>query len=315
MTDESTTETPPEEVPPPEDSGTSKLKGKPRIGIEALAIIVALLVGGVVAKQIYESNAATTASSLRAGNIDYGRLQAATHSRVGNPAVYLGPFKLGKCGPEVRLMEGALRRAGVRKGPARNCMGPVTVKQVKIFQQKKRIKPVTGIYGLRTHKALSKYYSNRMKADLRYIVHIRYVEHVRETILIVTSHAYNLRGTMRYSQSGSRAYFPPWPRVPPATDCSGYVTWVLYQAGVGPSVGYYGRGSPVGWTGTLGSQGIAVKFNGPLHIGDLVFYGGGFPFGHVAIYIGHGLVSSHGSPGIRIVPYGYRPVSAIRRYF
>jgi cell wall-associated NlpC family hydrolase len=73
----------------------------------------------------------------------------------------------------------------------------------------------------------------------------------------------------------------------------------------------------VGYTGTLAQHGVRVSIGARLHVGDLVFYGGGYPYGHVAIVVDgfRRLVSSHGQPGVRTVPFNYRRVSAIRRYF
>ena len=72
------------------------------------------------------------------------------------------------------------------------------------------------------------------------------------------------------------------------------------------------NGSGVGNTTSLVTHGVRVGRAENLHIGDLIFYGSNT---HVAIYIGHGFVSSHGRPGIDIHPDGYRPIYAIRRYF
>ena len=111
---------------------------------------------------------------------------------------------------------------------------------------------------------------------------------------------------MSYSQSWSRTNLPPFPQVPRATDCSGYAIWVERHAGVW---------LPMGWTGTLAVEGWRVPYSlATMRVGDLVFYGWGYPYSHVSVYIGHGLVSSHGSPGIHILPVNYRPVAAVRRY-
>lgn len=295
----------------------------------ALIVVLFAVIGGVVAgRNLFAPSAAIRATATLADR--NGTLQARYHTGPpkGHPVVvFLGPFSIRKhkgwhqCGPAVRLMEGALKRKRIRHTPPRNCVGPATVKQIRIFQRHSKIPP-SGIYGLRTHLALVKAngYTAQGRRDLVYLAHKIYVGKVRRNILVITSHARLVGGnTLAYSQSGSRSYFPSWPRLPPATDCSGFVTWVFWQAGIGASVGYFGPGSSVGWTGTLGNQGILVRTNQPLAIGDLVLYpsssAGGYPWGHVEVYIGHGLTEGHGSVGIHVHVYNYRPVGQVRRYF
>jgi cell wall-associated NlpC family hydrolase len=279
------------------------------------AVVLALAGGAVAGREIFSSNAASTTASER-----YGVLQAQARAKPKPHVVpYLGPFarirKYGKvCGPEVRLMEGALRNTTppVRKTKAQTCIGDATVKQLRAFQKRHGLPP-SGIYGLRTHRALAHAYTAEQRSDLLYIAHLIVVRKERAAVLIVAGHVRLVGSRMGYTQSGSRANFGHWPDVPQNTDCSGFATWVMWQAGVGFRVGYFGPGSPVGWTGTLGRQGKHVSIRQGLAVGDLVLYGGGFPYGHVAVYIGHGLVISHGSPGIKVLPLNYRPVSEVRR--
>jgi cell wall-associated NlpC family hydrolase len=285
-----------------------------------VAFLVAVFGGSYAAKQLLQSGAAVH-------RLDVQRRYAQLQKASGRPAVapYLGPFarnpKQGRvCGPEVRLMEGALRRTHppIRKAPPQNCIGAATVKQLRAFQRRQHIPP-TGIYGLRTHKALSHAYTKRMRADLAYVAAKRLRALRIATIGIVTAHAQRLQGLMQYCEFGSlsscgrRWSWPTYPDVPRHTDCSGYVTWVYYQAGLSdPNANGY-RG---GFTGTLVAHGTPVRPNGPLHVGDLVFNGpSASNTTHVSIYIGHGLTSGHGRAGIQIHPWNYRIVVAIRRYF
>ena len=266
--------------------------------------------------------AALTISAVATKNLVEGTTAVRTNivaaqQNAKAPVPFQGPFAYHKkgvteCGPAVRLMEGALRNAKIRKTPVANCVGKATTKQLIALQKKYKI-PVSGIYGLRTHKALSKFYNARQRADLTYLAVQRLTALRRSTVLIVTSHAKIFERRMIYCDAGSlahcgsRANWPLWPDVPRHTDCSGYVSWVLFQSGV-PNP----NGIGVGTTKTLIWHGIPVPPSGPLKIGDLVFYGNNT---HVAIYIGHGLVSSHGKNYIDIRPYGYRTVYAVRRYF
>lgn len=270
-------------------------------------LVAAAVVGGGYAARELTSGGASTAFEQRQGE---------TNARVP----FLGPFAhnrkgITECGPAVRLMEGALRntKPPVRKTPAARCVGVAAERQIKAFQKRHGI-PQTGIYGERTHDALAIRYTRQQRIDLQYLESLRIDAKRRSTILVVTSHAYALRGLMGYCNHGSlascslRSVWPPYPDVPRHTDCSGYVSWVLYQSGV-PNP----NGVGVGNTTSLARRGTAVSPNGPLRVGDLVFYS--YNNSHVAIYIGHGLVSSHGRPGLDIHPYGYRPIYAIRRYF
>lgn len=193
--------------------------------------------------------------------------------------------------------------------------GKPTAHQVARFQKKVHIKPASGRYGLKTHRALSKYYDKTGRARLQAVAHTRKIVAITVAMVRITAHAWIERGLMDYSQSATRSNLPAYPGVPRATDCSGYVTWVYHSAGQPDPSGFLYRW--IGWTGTLAKHGVRVSANGALRVGDLIFYGGGYPYGHVAIVIDavKRLVSSHGSPGIGVYPFNYRPVSAVRRYF
>jgi cell wall-associated NlpC family hydrolase len=75
-----------------------------------------------------------------------------------------------------------------------------------------------------------------------------------------------------------------------------------------------GAGWRAGYTGTLLQHGKLVRYRKA--IGDLVIYGNGPPGKHVAIYVGHGMVISHGSEaGPFHLPWNYRrDVMQTRRY-
>lgn len=276
----------------------------------ALALIVAVIGGGIAGKQIFSSNASTLIAASTA-NVQAQNAKA--------PVPFLGPFAqhhkgYAQCGSAVRLMEGALRntKPPVRKAPAQNCVGTATTKQLRVFQKRHGIEP-SGIYGLRTHKALAPRYTKEQIGDLRFLADQKIRKLHYQTIGIVTAHAKVFESRMIYCNAGSlascgqRGVWPAWPDVPHHTDCSGYVSWVYFQSGL-PNP----NGSGVGTTKTLIYHGSPIPHNGPLHVGDLVFYGSN---SHVAIYIGHGLVSSHGQNFINIHPYNYRSIYAIRRYF
>lgn len=129
-------------------------------------------------------------------------------------------------------------------------------------------------------------------------------------------------GYIHYSQGGSRMAMIRYRwRIPACdyrrvawTDCSAFVTWVYWQAG---SPDPNGRGYDLqGYTGTLQPHGTRIDHWGSdsFKMGDLVFYG--YPIHHVAIYVGRGLVVSHGSEGgPYLLPWRYRSdVADVRRY-
>lgn len=116
------------------------------------------------------------------------------------------------------------------------------------------------------------------------------------------------KNSIHYSQRGDR-----WEGIdnrcshmkntyPKHCDCSSTATWMLWDAiartyHVHDIVNH--ANWKAGYTGTMYKSGKAVKHDSNLKIGDLIFYGtqaGGIPE-HVAVYIGGGLVFSHGSEG------------------
>lgn len=245
-----------------------------------------------------------------------GAKQAAVHSAaVKTPPIvpFIHTLQVGKTGPTVFQMQRALKAAGFRKGKATGFYGKPTAHEVANFQRHVKIKP-SGRYGLRTHKKLSKFYDTAGRARLIAVAHARRIVAITTAIIRVTAHAWLERTSMAYSESASRGNLPNYPGVPRATDCSGYVTWVFHSVGLPDPSGL--NFNPVGWTGTIGKHGVVVPAM-DARIGDLALYGGGYPFGHVAIvvHIHPTLVSSHGTPGIHVEPLTYRPLSQLRRFF
>lgn len=283
--------------------------------VPAVVVVAALVAGGLGARTLFPSGAAVQTAGER-----FGVLQARAHSQPTTAVVpFLGPFRIGNCGPSIRELDKALTRVHMRKGAPSLCYGRATARQVANFQRSLHYKP-TGKYTLVTHNALVKRhgYTAAGRAVLIKQARYQYVLLYRHTIQIVSAHVALVGGSrLPYSQSGSRSVFPAWPGIPQATDCSGMATFIEYQAGAGPQLGYFGPGSPVGWTGTMAYQGVHVANGAPLQPGDLVLYPSasarGPPWGHVAVVIGHGLVISHGGTGVNLLPYNYRPVGDIRR--
>ena len=103
---------------------------------------------------------------------------------------------------------------------------------------------------------------------------------------------------------------------PHYSDCSSSATWILWQAYHHFSLPDRVNGTrwQHGYTGTLVQHGKRV--NGTPKVGDLVFYGRGWPYEHVAVSLGGRRVFSHGSePGPYLLDIDYRPDRAqVRRY-
>lgn len=110
-------------------------------------------------------------------------------------------------------------------------------------------------------------------------------------------------GALHYTQGGRRwdginKNLKAWRgQYPKYADCSSFVTWCLWNGldhyGVRDVVN--GAAWKAGFTGTQMRHGKQVKKRSNMLRGDLVLYGPSPNAEHVAIYIGDGLVISHGS--------------------
>jgi NlpC/P60 family len=100
-------------------------------------------------------------------------------------------------------------------------------------------------------------------------------------------------------------------------DCSSFATWCLWHGlahfGIPDIVN--GQQWRAGFTGTMFNHGQRVARDDALR-GDLLFYADPQRrINHVTIYIGGGMVISHGSePGPLKLRMDYRPIVQIRRY-
>ena len=132
---------------------------------------------------------------------------------------------------------------------------------------------------------------------------------------------YNHRGVIHYTQRRQRWAISTGARskrnqYPHNADCSAYASYLLWDATVDHHLRDFVNGAfwRAGFTGTMVQHGIRIPQ--PTLVGDCVFYGGSFwrP-NHVAVYIGHGRVFSHGSEaGPFILPWNYRRVVQVRRH-
>lgn len=304
----------------------------------ALTVLVGVLLGFFLSIAAYQTGhwnapsvprdevGAKSPTVAQLASTNYGKLQAKTHLALVKTAPVVPFIRTLKVGSHDDAGEGRgavyyLQRALIREGirPAKDkptgSYGAITARQVAAFQIRTHVKPTSGIYGPATHHQLSPYYDLSARRALQAVAHTRAQLAKYARVTHGTSYAWLHRTSMAYSQSFTRAFLPLLPRFPRATDCSGYVTWAFKVAGLPDPSGFAYR--IIGYTGTLAQHGTRISANAAFHVGDLIFYGGGYPYGHVAIVVDavRRLVSSHGSPGIKVVPFNYRPVSAARRYF
>lgn len=236
--------------------------------------------------------------------------------------MYLKPLqrtiKRGAKGADVRATKYALKRAGFKRGIVlSNKAGLAWQRNLKRFQAKHGLK-ADGEYGPATHKALRPYIA-RVPYAVWLWNHYVHKASIAPRRVIVNTALYGVAhsGSIHYTQSsrrmeGVRRRLKP-PAYPRYEDCSSFATWCYWVAGAPDpnGRGYDGQG----YTGTLASHGKRVSRLAEARPGDLIFYGGGFPYGHVAVYIGGGKVVSHGSEhGPLVCSAAYRPISTIRSY-
>lgn len=253
------------------------------------------------------------------------KVLAGVEALAATPPHRLVPFirevKFNTAGKDCFAIKRALAAAGFGAwgswGRQEFWFGPFAVKHLKAFQKAHKLK-VDGVYGLATHKALSKYYDEYGIWLLHQTHIITPSEKKRQAIVATAFVGYNNRPLVHYTEGhlrmyGVRNHIRP-PRFPSYEDCSSYATW-CYWVAYAPDpngLGYNGYG----YTGTQVQHGRNISIN-QAKPGDLVFYGGSFWLpGHVAIYVGNGMVISHGSEiGPLYLPAQYRRITEVRTYF
>jgi NlpC/P60 family/Putative peptidoglycan binding domain len=207
-------------------------------------------------------------------------------------------LKRGAVGPDCRAVKRALIRAKCYDPPPKgkrltNQFGRFAVNGVKAFQRKVRI-PADGVYGPRTHKKLLPYFDSYGAFLMGRAPAPQLGSGRRQAVVNEATWCYNRRGWIHYSMARPIPARYAGHRLPQTMDCSGFATMCYKRAGASDpnGMGYSGYG----WTGTLCVHGRSVSL-AAARPGDLVFYGQGYPYTHVAVYVGHNRVISHGSEG------------------
>lgn len=219
--------------------------------------------------------------------------------------------KLGSTGPGALAVHRVCWHAGVRKRPPKGftrAIGVYGVKFIKRMQVKLALVP-TGVYNMETHQAAAKAgFIKAYEAQLFTQVKPVVPQSSKRTKIVSTAmFGYYNRGVIHYTQGpsrmeGVRKKLRP-PKCPHWEDCSSFATWAYWVSGA--SDPNHLRYNGWGYTGTQTPHGRHVS-QAQLQPGDLVFYGR-WSVSHVAVYVGHGRVVSHGSEsGPLFLPTNYR---------
>jgi hypothetical protein len=218
----------------------------------------------------------------------------------------------GEAGEDVFAVQRALAKvpfeASVRGTDLRGHFDTVTLAKVRRFQQRSGLH-VDGVYGAATHAKLAPYFDDYGAWLMGAGAPVDADAGVSNAIVACAVALYNVRDRVHYSQSNRMNIVrerlkPPFDGVEIYEDCSSSVTGCYFVAGAPDpnGLGYDGQG----YTGTLCQHGAVVSL-ASAKPGDLVLYGHGAPWEHVAMYLGGGKVWSHGSEGGPYVcPVDYR---------
>ena len=207
-------------------------------------------------------------------------------------------LRRGNVGTDAVAVKRALIRAKCFSAPAKGKritrqFGKLAVAGLKKFQKRHGL-PADGIYGPRTHKKLLPFFDNHGAQLMSTAPAPELGAPRRQAVVNEAMWGYNNRGRIHYRMSRPMPSLNAGHRLSQTHDCSGFATacYKRAQAADPNGLGYSG----LGYTGTLAVHGRSVS-RAAARPGDLVFYGRGYPYTHVAIYVGNGRVISHGSEG------------------
>lgn len=192
--------------------------------------------------------------------------------------------------------------------------GAGAVKELKRLQKRWGLK-VDGEYGPATHARMAKYYDAygrhlmRSWHPVKKTSKLYYRNQVVKVAMFAHSHA-----PRHYSQNmylrceGLFKHIHP-PQMWNYEDCSGFALWCMYVV-FGYDAARARMGPLDGWTGSMQQYGYRVSLSSLLP-GDMIFYNN-----HVGLYVGHGMVVTHGhESGPFFVSMYYRTdIVEARRY-
>lgn len=201
----------------------------------------------------------------------------------------------GMHGRDVLAVQHALKGTGDYDRPKPTSIyGQRTIAAVEAYQKRHNL-PVHALYDRATHHSLvtSKGWDGFCDWLMNSVV-LPKPNH-RKDAVSAFMYAYSRR-PLHYTMSSGRddwlqlkAHIPHYPR---QTDCSGMFHWCYWTKGLIDPSNYSWRA--VGWTGSMIEHGRRVSSPG---IADAVFYGVSRIPSHVAMYVGNGMVLSHGHEG------------------
>jgi hypothetical protein len=183
---------------------------------------------------------------------------------------------------------------------------------IKKFQATHSLPP-DGVYGVRTHRKLMGYFDAYGALLMSESPPPVQPPTLRQKVLGEALWGYNNRASIHYAQVRPMQTVYKGHSLPQTLDCSEFATVCYKRAGAADPNRMLFNG--FGYTGSLSQQGVLVA-SSQARIGDLVFYGTGWPWHHVAVYAGFGKVVSHGSEqGPLLCTLDYRSDrGAIRSY-
>jgi len=228
-------------------------------------------------------------------------------------------IKMGQRGQDVRAVKRALVHQGVldqKLSKVTNSAGKSFRSAVKQYQKRHDLRQ-TGTYTKATHEKLRAggHFDSYGAHLMRSYAPARAKKSSTGAKGIASAALYAHSKQPRHYTQGAARWQPvsmvPWQQHMWAYgDCSSFATGCFKMAGL-PDPN--GMGYRAGYTGTLCQHGKAVTTPQP---GDLLFFGSGPPWTHVAVAVSSTRCVSHGSEGgPYLVPINYRPDQGqIRRY-
>lgn len=231
------------------------------------------------------------------------------------PPVLVVPFTrtitLGTIGKDVIGAKRAIWKADSLRVPilANQLFGPIALRKLREFQRSRGL-VADGQLGPATLAKLAPFFDS-----YAFLLYAGYppggskTQAIRNRIVAYAIWGYNHRVEIHYVMWRPMTHMDELEFLPVAEDCSAFAT-KDYKFGGAPDpndLGYRGYGN----TYEMRKHGRVVSIFQALP-GDLVHYDGPQ---HVAVYVGHSRVVSHGSEGgPYLLPYNYRPVREIRSY-